>query len=141
MDFQENILMAARFIASVFHVPPQLVNIKGESTYSNYEQAELSFWADTVLPLLGLILEDFNRWVNDAFGGAYLWYDEEQIPALEPLRRIKAERLNAAQYLSTNEKRYDMGKQAAEGGDEILIDAGKIPLSLASADITGITNG
>jgi hypothetical protein len=49
--------------------------------------------------------------------------------------------LNAAQYLSTNEKRYDMGKEAAEGGDEILIDAGKIPLSLASADITGITNG
>lgn len=135
MDFQENILMASRFIASVFNVPPQLVNIKGESTYSNYEQAQLSFWADTVLPLLGSILEDLNRWLSPIYDGAYLWYDEEAITALEPLRKIKSDRLAAAPYYTTNEKRRVMGIEDAEGGDEILVDAGKVPLSLLDGSL------
>lgn len=136
MDFQENILMASRFIASVFHVPPQLVNIKGESTYSNYEQAELSFWADTVLPLLGSILEDLNRWLSPVYNNTYLWYDEEAITALEPLRKIKSERINAAGYYATNEKRKVMNLESVPGGDEILVDAGKIPMSLLDASLT-----
>lgn len=131
MDYRENILMAARFIAGVFHVPPQLVNIPGESTYSNYEQAEMSFWMDTVLPLLSLILEDINRWLSPLYkDGAFLWYDEDSITALEPMRRLKSERLNNSAYLSTNEKRYAMGFEKQEGGDEVLVDSGKIPLSL-----------
>lgn len=140
MDFQENILMSARFIASVFGVPPQLINIPGESTYSNYEQAEMSFWADTVLPLFGCILEDINRWLSPRYDNAFLWYDEEAITALEPMRKIKAERVNAAAYLNTNEKREIMGVEAVEGGDEILIDAGKIPLSLVDANMNDPTN-
>ena len=141
MDFQENILMASRFIASVFNVPPQLVNIKGESTYSNYEQAQLSFWADTVLPLLGSMLEDINRWLSPMYDGVYLWYDEEAIPALEPIRKIKSDRVSAAPFYSTNEKRDIMGVEAVEGGDEILIDSGKIPLSLMDASITAGSAG
>lgn len=136
MDYQENILMAARFIASVFHVPPQLVNIKGESTYSNYEQAELSFWADTVLPLLCSILDDFNRWLSPLYKDApFIWYDEDSITALEPLRKIKSERLNNSAFISTNEKRYAMGFEKQEGGDEVLVDSGKIPLSLLEASM------
>ncbi len=135
MDYRENILMASRFIAGVFHVPPQLVNIPGESTYSNYEQAEMSFWADTVLPLLTMILEDFNRWLSPLYSdGAFLWYDEESIIALEPLRQKKSERLNASTYLTHNEKRYSMGFEKVQGGDEVLVDSGKIPLSLMGVD-------
>lgn len=136
MDYKENILMAARFIAGVFHVPPQLVNIPGESTYSNYEQAEMSFWADTVLPLLCSILDDFNRWLSPLYkDGAFIWYDEDSIPALEPMRKIKSDRMNASSFLSTNEKRYAMGFEKQEGGDEVLIDSGKIPLSLLEASM------
>lgn len=138
MDYKENIMMAARFIASVFHVPPQLVNIPGESTYSNYEQAEMSFWADTVLPLLSAVLEDFNRWLSPLTNdGAFLWYDEDSIPALEPLRKIKAERINAASYMATNEKRYAMGLEKQAGGDEILVESNKIPLSLLDVNTNG----
>ncbi len=136
MDFQENILMASRFIASVFHVPPQLVNIKGESTYSNYEQAELSFWADTVLPLLGSMLEDINRWLSPMYDGAYLWYDEEAITALEPMRKLKSDRLSSAEYYAMNEKRRVMGLEDVAGGEEVLIDSGKVPLSLLDASFT-----
>lgn len=134
MDYRENILMAARFIASVFHVPPQLVNIPGESTYSNYEQAEMSFWNDTVIPLLTSLLEDLNRWLSPLYkDGAFMWYDEESVTALEPLRRMKSERLNASSYLSINEKRYAMGFEAMEGGNEVLVESGKVPLSLLDA--------
>jgi len=141
MDYKENILMAARFIAGVFHVPPQLVNIPGESTYSNYEQAEMSFWADTVLPLLCSIIDDFNRWLSPLYkDGAFLWYDEDSITALEPLRKIKFERMNAATFISTNEKRYSTGFEKADGGDEILVDSGKIPISLLEASMNEPSN-
>ena len=90
MDHRETMLTNARFIAACYGTPPQLVNIPGESTYSNYQQATMAYWGDTVLPLLGILLEDINRWLPALFGEkVFLWYDEEQIPALEPRRRLK----------------------------------------------------
>lgn len=134
MDFRESMLTMARFIASVYGVPPMLVNIPGESTYSNYETAREAFWTETVLPLLRTILDDFNRWFAPILGeGVYLWYDEEMIPALEPLRKMKGERINAANYMTVNEKRVAMGMESIEGGDTVLVQASTIPLELAGA--------
>ena len=44
------------------------------------------------------LLEDINRWLPPLFGEkCFLWYDEEQIPALEPRRARKSRtRINAA---------------------------------------------
>lgn len=132
MDFRESMLTMARFVASVYGVPPMLVNIPGESTYSNYETAREAFWTETVLPLLRTILDDFNRWFAPILGeGVYLWYDEEMIPALEPMRKMKGERINAAGYMTINEKRVAMGMESVEGGDTVLVQASTIPLELA----------
>lgn len=132
MDHQQNMLTNARFIAACFGTPPQLVNIPGESTYSNYEQATLGYWADTVLPLLGTLLEDLNGWLQDLFGeDVFLWYNEEQIPALEPRRKELFDRLNGASFLEINEKREAAGKEAVDGGDAIFVPATDIPLELA----------
>ena len=110
MDFLEGKHSAARDIALAFGVPPQLIGIPGDSTYANWEQAMLGFWTDTALPLLVLILEGFNRWLVPLYGeDLYLWYDEEMIPALEPRRNEKAARVNAAEYMTINEKRRAMG--------------------------------
>ncbi len=140
MDFRESILTMARFVASVYGVPPMLVNIPGESTYSNFEQARTALWTDTVLPLLATILDDFNRWFSPILGeGVYLWYDEEMIPALEPLRKSKADRINAATYMTVDEKRQAMGLEAYSPtetpGGTILVQSSNIPLELASASM------
>jgi HK97 family phage portal protein len=136
MDFRESMLTMARFVAAVFGVPPQLVNIPGESTYANWEQARTALWTDTVLPLLCTILEDFNRWFAPMFGeDVYVWYDEEMIPALEPIRKAKAERINAAEYLTIDEKREAMGyesyKPTGTPGGTLLVASSDIPLELA----------
>lgn len=135
MDFRESMLTMARFVASVYGVPPMLVNIPGESTYSNYETAREAFWTETVLPLLRTILDDFNRWFAPILGdGVYLWYDEEMIPALEPMRKMKGERINAANYLTLQEKRAAMGYSSKwNEGETLLVSSSSIPVELAGA--------
>ena len=131
MDHQETMLTNARFIAACYGIPPMLVGIPGEATFANYAEAKLAYWSGTVLPLLGLLLEDFNRWLPRLFGEkAFLWYDEEQITALEPLRDLKSARINQAEYLTINEKREAMGhaKHADPKADDILVSTTDIPL-------------
>lgn len=132
MDHERNMNNAARRIALAYGIPPMLLGIPGDNTYSNMAEARLAMWTDTVLPLLKLILASMTNWLAPMYKEDFvLWYDEDMIDALEPLRKSKADRVNAAQYMSTNEKRSVMGLDDAEGGEEIFIDAGKIPLSLA----------
>lgn len=132
MDFLEGKHSAARDIALAFGVPPQLLGIPGDNTYSNYEQATLAFWTETILPILQLIIGGLNRWLTPHYGdGLYLWYDEEMIPALEPLRKAKSDRVNAAAYMKVNEKRQAMGLDDVEGGDVILVPTTSVPLELA----------
>jgi len=52
MDFIEAKNAAAREIALAFGVPPMLLGIPGDNTYSNYREANLAFWKQTVLPLV-----------------------------------------------------------------------------------------
>ena len=139
MDHRETMLTNARFIAACYGTPPQLVNIPGESTYSNYEQATMAYWGDTVLPLLGTLLEDLNRWLPPLFGKkCFLWYDEEQLPALEPRRAEKAKRINLSEYMTVNEKREAMGLEAYAapahpGADSIFVSAKDIPVEMAGS--------
>lgn len=132
MDHRETMLTTARFIAGVFHTPPQLVNIPGESTYSNYGEAKVAYYSDTVLPFLESILEDLNNWLAPLYGDdLFLWYDEDAIPALEPRRKEKAERINSASYMTINEKRRAMGLDDVDGGNVIFVPSTSIPLELA----------
>ena len=133
MDHEKNMLTMARFTAGVYHVPPQLVNIPGESTYNNYEQAKLAFWSDTVLPLLGNILDGLNRWLCPMYGpDIYIAYDPDSIDALEPLRKEKAARVKGETWLTMNEQRRAMGKDdlPKKIGDAILITGRGVLLGL-----------
>lgn len=132
MDFEKNMNKAARDIALVYGVPPVLLGMPGDSTYSNMGEAKLALWTDTVLPLLQTILSALNSWLEPMYGdGVVLWYDEDMIPALEPLRKMKADRIEASNSMTINEKRRAMGLDDVVGGDEIFVDSGKIPLELA----------
>ena len=55
MDFIEAKHAAAREIALAFGVPPMLLGIPGDNTYSNYQEANRAFWRQTVLPLANRI--------------------------------------------------------------------------------------
>ena len=52
MEFIETKHVAAREIALAFGVPPMLLGIPGDNTFSNYAEANRTFWRQTVLPLV-----------------------------------------------------------------------------------------
>jgi HK97 family phage portal protein len=136
MEFLEGKHSAARDIALAFGVPPMLLGIPGDNTYSNMQEAKQALWTDTVLPLVCVVNDALNRWLTPLYGeDLYLWYDEEMIPVLEPLRKAKADRINAATYLTLDEKRAAMGYPAyaptGTPGGTILVPSTSVPLELA----------
>jgi HK97 family phage portal protein len=83
MDFLEAKHTAAREIALAFGVPPMLLGIPGDNTYSNYQEANRVFFRGTVLPLAARIGAALTHWLAPSFGdGIRLVVDTDSIPAL-----------------------------------------------------------
>lgn len=134
MEFIEGNRELARSIALAFGVPPMLLGIKGDSTYNNMREARLAMYEDTTSFYLRLYRGELNNWSFTEEDGLFLSYNEDDIPALEPRQETKWKRAQDADFLTINEKRKLTGYEDQEGGDVILVDANKIPLSMA---ITG----
>lgn len=114
MDFETGRNAAARDIAMAFGVPPMLLGIPGDATYANYEAATLAFWRGTVLPLAGRMAAALSAFIAQEFGaGLRLVPDADAIPALAPERAMAWARLDAASFLTRDEKRAAAGYGAA----------------------------
>jgi HK97 family phage portal protein len=110
MDWDKGKISSALDICMTFGVPPQLIGIPGSQTYANYEQANLSFWTDTVIPLHDWIQDALNRWLVPIFGDdLVLGYDKDSISALEPMRKEKFTRVQQAEFMTIDEKRRAVG--------------------------------
>lgn len=120
MDFASTRDVAAREIALAFGVPPMLLGIPGDNTYSNYREANLSFWRQTVLPLVGRTASALTHWLAPRFGETLrLAYDADAVDALAIERESIWDRLNAATFLTTDEKRAAAGYGPASSTDMI----------------------
>lgn len=122
---------AARDISLAFGVPPQLLGIPGDNTYSNYSEARLSFWEDTIIPLVDRLAEEFTAFIGEPYG-VEIRADMDQIPAIVDKRRTLWEMVNASTVLTINEKREAMGYDPIAGGDQVFIGMGQIGLGDAA---------
>ncbi|MGF7160278.1 HK97 family phage portal protein [Rhodoligotrophos appendicifer] len=110
MDFIGAKDVAAREIALAFGVPPMLLGIPGDNTFSNYAEANRVFWRQTVLPLVGRTARALTLWLAPGFGHPLrLWYDADQVEALTAEREGLWARVGAADFLSQDEKRAAVG--------------------------------
>jgi HK97 family phage portal protein len=101
---------AAREIALAFGVPPMLLGIPGDNTFSNYAEANRTFWCQTVIPMLGRVTEALSGFIGPAFGeNLRLDFDLDRVEALAPDRDALWKRLNDATFLTTAEKRQAVG--------------------------------
>lgn len=115
MDFIEARRAAARDIALAFGVPPMLLGIPGDNTFSNYGEANRSFWRQTVLPLAGRTARALTRWLGPRYGGNLrLWHDADRIEALSAEREALWARVSKAEFLTDDEKREAVGYGVAE---------------------------
>jgi HK97 family phage portal protein len=120
MDFINTKHSAARDIALALGVPPQMLGIPGDNTYSNMAEARLALWEQTILPLLENICNSFNNWLLPRFGSEFvLDYDTDEISALNPRREIVWSRLEKTNFMTINEKRRAVGLSPIAGGDEV----------------------
>ncbi|MGJ0425839.1 phage portal protein, partial [Methylocystis sp.] len=67
MDFAESKAGAAREIALAFGVPPLLLGLPGDNTFSNYAEANRALWRQTVLPLVARVQKSFQAWRQPGF--------------------------------------------------------------------------
>lgn len=111
MDFIETKHSAARDIALAFGVPPQLLGIPGDNTFSNLAEARLALWEQTILPAVRELVASMNYWLLPQFGESGLEFRPmlEDVPALAPRRDSLWERVGKADFLSDDEKRAMVG--------------------------------
>lgn len=130
LDFTEGGRELARRIAFAYGVPPMLVGIPGDNTYSNQKEARQAFWEDTVVYYLNYFAQELNFWIfsNET---NYLSYSLDDVPALAPKRESKWKMAQDSDFLTINEKREMVGLSEREDGDVILIPGTMIPLSMA----------
>lgn len=130
MAILETKFSSARDIALAFGVPPQLLGIPGDNTYANYAEARLAFWEDTALPLLGMILDDWNAWLAGP-QKVEIRPDTDSIPAIAEKRLKMWQMADASTDLTVNERRAMKGYGPVPGGDVVLVSSAQIPLSMA----------
>ena len=106
MDFVALKNSAARDVALAFGVPPQLLGIPGDNTYATYREANLAFWRQTVLPLVGKLSAGLTAWLG---GGARVTFDAGRVDALSSERSETLARIVAADFLTDAEKRVALG--------------------------------
>ncbi|MGV6800765.1 MAG: phage portal protein [bacterium] len=109
MDFIEAKHSAARDIALAFGVPPQLLGIPGDNTYSNYKEANLAFWRQTILPLTGKTAGALSGWLCPVSDGVRITHDPSRIDAFSPDRDARLQQILQAEFLTEEEKRAAFG--------------------------------
>jgi HK97 family phage portal protein len=120
MDFMEAKNAAARDIALAIGVPPMLLGIPGDNTYSNYQEANRTFWRQTVLPIAERAASSLGHWLSPAFAEPVtIRPDVDAVTALSGEREAFWSRIDAARFLTRNEKRAAIGYPPVDGGDRI----------------------
>jgi HK97 family phage portal protein len=109
MDFIAGKHAAAREIALAFGVSPQLLGIPGDATYANYREANAAFWRGTVVPLVKKTAGALSGWLGGRFEGLEITPDLDAVPALQTERDALWARLNAASFLTDEERRRMAG--------------------------------
>jgi len=109
LDFINAKNAAAREIALAFGVPPMLLGIPGDNTYSNYREANLSFWRQTVIPLAEKTAEAMTNWLLPLYPHTRLQPDLEDISQLSLERERRWSRISQAGFLTDDEKRRLLG--------------------------------
>jgi HK97 family phage portal protein len=129
---------SSRDVALAFGVPPQLLGIPGDNTYANYAEARLAFWEDTALPLLDMIVHDWNAWLGSLYGVS-IKPDIDSIPAIAEKRLSMWQMADASKDLTINERRAIKGYGPVEGGDVLFVSSAEMPLGMAGEPMPDMT--
>lgn len=120
IQYTESKDQSARDIALSFGVPPQLLGIPGDNTYTNYSQAVRAMYRQTVIPLVNHLCGDWTTFFEPTFGSNFrVTTDLDTLEALSDERDALWSRVEASTVLTVNEKREALGYEPLEGYDKL----------------------
>ncbi len=118
MDFIQTKHSSARDIALALGMPPQLLGIPGDNTYSNLQEARLALWEQTIIPMVQNVTEKINNWLSPNYGDDLLLsFDLDNVSALSAKRDDLWKRIDQCSFLTTNEKRQIVGLSPIQNDD------------------------
>ncbi len=110
MDFIETKNSAARDIAMAFGVPANLLGIQGDNTYSNFSEARMALWEETILPMICKICTKLSTWISGQTGDfIQIKPDYDSISVLIEKRNQIWDYVNNSDFLTREEKRKLIG--------------------------------
>ena len=129
VSWVEGLNLSAREICNIFGVPPVLWGDPDLAKYSNYQEARLSLYTETVVPLLDYIGDEFNHTLVPHYGDNLRLYPcWDSCEGLAPVRQrqedfrtsiwTRAESAYSCGLVTLNEARAEAGLPAVDGGDE-----------------------
>jgi HK97 family phage portal protein len=127
MDWIESNRELARRICLGYGVPPMLLGIPGDNTYSNQQEARAAFWEETIVYFLELLKGELNNWLFED-NLIFIDYDISQVPAMAYKQEVTWNRIKDASFMTLAEKREAVGLEYIEGTDVILIPMGMTTL-------------
>lgn len=111
---------SARDIAIAFNVPPQLLGINGDNTYSNMQEARLALWEENIIPLLDKFSDALSNWLSALYNEELIIdFDRNAISALTQKRENIWAKIAGANFMTTNEKRALVGLSPITDGDSL----------------------
>jgi HK97 family phage portal protein len=121
----------ARDIAIAFNIPPQLLGINGDNTYSNMQEARLALWEENIIPLLDKYADALSSWLSYWYQETLLVnFDQEAISMLTERRESLWSKIAQADFMTINEKRALVGLNPIQGGDVLFNQSDKREKSL-----------
>ena len=138
LEFPDLRTISESRICMALGVPPILVGAKvglDRSTFTNYGEARVSFWEETVMPLQRRFLEPVRTRLLPEFSGVgrarvELRWDNSDVLALresEQARWDRATNALARGGVTINDFRRTVGLDKVAGGDVFLLPAGVTP--------------
>lgn len=111
---------SARDIAMAFNIPPQLLGINGDNTYSNMQEARLALWEENIVLMLDKLSDSFSNWFSYWFSeDLVIDFDRDAISALTEKRENLWSKIASCNFMTINEKRSLVGLAPLENGDKI----------------------
>ena len=114
---------SARDIAIAFNVPPQLLGLNGDNTYSNMQEARLALWEENIIPLLDKYSDALSSWLSHWYNeDLIIDFDRESISVMTERRENLWSKISSADFMTINEKRSFIGLGPIENGDNLNIN-------------------
>ena len=133
MDWLNGKNSSARDVCLALGYPAALLGLPEAATYNNVSEAKLALYEDTVIPLAESMYEEIAQYIKIKMKqDIQIVPDIDKVSALSPRReaaRNNARLDLAAGIITTNEAREEGNYEPVDGGDEILVPAGRLPLN------------